>query len=219
MIKVPPMKPPDIKIAVVGPLSLQNQLLVFFIQEKTGTSCFLCENAHCSFVENGVDPHVVKLILYDCHGLDKASVLDFLDSRLKRELAHKYFILLNLPPDINIEKEAIAHGVRGFLYKHDNAETLLKAIEAVLDGEVWISRKKLTECLLTRSPANAPRLPELTKREADILTCLTKGYSNQMIGDKLCISTHTVKTHMANIFKKIKVRNRRHAAQWASKNL
>lgn len=213
------MKPPEIKIAVVGPLNLQNQLLAFFIQEKTGAFCFLCENAHSSFIENSVDPNVLKLILFDCYGLEKAAIVDFIGLRLKRELARKYFILFNLLPDIDVEKETIAHGVRGFVYTHDCADTLLKAIEAVLAGEVWISRKKLTECLLTRSPVNAPRLPELTKREVDILTCLTKGYSNQMIGDKLCISPHTVKTHLSNIFKKISVRNRRYAAQWASKNI
>lgn len=213
------MMTPDVKIAVVGPLSLQNQLLAFFLQEKRGVSCVLCENAHNSLVENSIDSNILKLILFDCHGLDKAAILDFLGSRSNKDLARKYFILFNLHSNVGVEKEAIPHGVRGFLYEHECADTLLKAIEAVLGGEVWISRKKLTECLLARSPSTSHRLPDLTKREAEILACLTKGYSNQMISDKLCISPHTVKTHLANIFKKISVRNRRNAAHWANKNL
>ncbi|CAG1008533.1 putative csgAB operon transcriptional regulatory protein [Anaerolineales bacterium] len=213
------MKSSDIKIAVVGPLSLQNQLLVFFIQEKTETSCFLCENAHDSFVENGVDPNVLELILFDCQGLNREAVLDFFGTQLRREMVHKYFILFNLGAEVTVEKEALAHGVRGFLYQNDCADTLLKAINAVLAGEVWISRKKLTECLMSRAPSNPTRLPDLTKREVDILFCLIKGYSNQMISDNLCISPHTVKTHLSNIFKKINVRNRRHAVHWANKNL
>lgn len=213
------MNPQDIKITVVGPMSLQNQLLVFFIQEKTGTSCFLCENLHSSFVENGVNSNILKLILFDSYGMNKSAILDLLASRLKKELAHKYFILFNLRSDGGFEKEALAHGVRGFLYENDCADTLLKAINAVLAGEVWISRKKLTDCLLGSGSTNPTRLPDLTKREIDILDCLTKGYSNQMISDNLCISPHTVKTHLSNIFKKISVHNRRHAVHWANKNL
>ncbi len=212
------MKPPDIKIAVIGPTNLQNQLLVFFIQKKTGASCFLCNQATNSFIENGFDDKA-GLVLVDCYGLNKAAIVGFLGSRLKRELAQNYFILFNLGSGFEVEKEALAQGVRGFLYEHECADTLLKAIEAVLAGEVWISRKKITEWLLNRSPFPSKKLPDLTTREADILTCLTKGYSNLMIGEKFCISPHTVKTHIANIFKKINVRNRRHAAQWASKNL
>lgn len=213
------MEQPDINIAVVGPLNLQNQLLVFFIQEKTETTCFLCENSHNSFIKNGIDANILKLILFDCYGTNKSAILEFLGSILKRELVHNHLILFNLCPTMEVEKEALAHGVRGFLYENDRADTLLKAINAVLAGEVWISRKKLTECLLSRVTSSPTKLPDLTKREVDILTCLTKGYSNQMISDELCISPHTVKTHLSNIFKKIKVRNRRHAAHWANKNL
>lgn len=213
------MTPPEIKIAVVGPINLQNQLLVFFIEEKTGASCFICGNVTNSFIENGFDPTALRLVLVDGYGLNKAAILDFLVSRSKMERSKNYFILFNLGSGVGIEKEALAHGVRGFLYEHECADTLLKAINAVLSGEVWISRKKLTELLLTRPPSASLRLPDLTKREVDILICLTKGHSNQMIADTLCISPHTVKTHMVNIFKKINVHNRRKAAQWASKNL
>ena len=43
--------------------------------------------------------------------------------------------------------------------------------------------------------------------------------NSQEIADKLCISSHTVKTHIYNIFKKIGVPNRLQAALWAAKNL
>jgi LuxR family transcriptional regulator of csgAB operon len=45
------------------------------------------------------------------------------------------------------------------------------------------------------------------------------GATNEEIGAKLCISTNTVKTHVYNIFHKIKVPNRLQAALWAAKNL
>ena len=49
---------------------------------------------------------------------------------------------------------------------------------------------------------------DLTKREFEIVNLIAKGYSNKEISDKLCISVHTVKTHILNIFKKTGVTSR-----------
>ncbi|MFH1935680.1 MAG: helix-turn-helix transcriptional regulator [Pseudomonadota bacterium] len=59
----------------------------------------------------------------------------------------------------------------------------------------------------------------LTPREVEILTMMATGATNANIADKLCISPHTVKTHIYNIFKKIDVPNRLQASLWATKNL
>jgi len=59
----------------------------------------------------------------------------------------------------------------------------------------------------------------LTPREMEILAMVAAGAKNEAIADKLCISPHTVKTHVYNIFKKIDVPNRLQAALWAAKNL
>jgi LuxR family transcriptional regulator of csgAB operon len=59
----------------------------------------------------------------------------------------------------------------------------------------------------------------LTKREAEILAQVAVGDSNQEIADKLNISPHTVRTHIYNIFKKIKVSNRLQATFCAARNL
>jgi LuxR family transcriptional regulator of csgAB operon len=59
----------------------------------------------------------------------------------------------------------------------------------------------------------------LTPRKLEILALISTGYTNDEIAEKLLISPHTVKTHLYNIFKKIKVPNRLQAALWAAKNL
>ena len=58
----------------------------------------------------------------------------------------------------------------------------------------------------------------LTPREKQILTMIAVGASNDEIADNLCISPHTVKTHLYNIYNKIRVPNRIQAALWAAKN-
>ena len=59
----------------------------------------------------------------------------------------------------------------------------------------------------------------LTSRQAEVLALITVGATNDEIAERLCVSPHTVKTHLYNIFKKINVTNRLQAALWAAKNL
>jgi len=59
----------------------------------------------------------------------------------------------------------------------------------------------------------------LTQREQEILGKISQGASNKEISQELCISPHTVKTHLHNIFKKINVKGRLQAALWAASNL
>ena len=47
-----------------------------------------------------------------------------------------------------------------------------------------------------------------TQREKEVLEVLIKGKSNKEIADKLTITSHTVKAHIASIYEKLNVSNR-----------
>ena len=59
----------------------------------------------------------------------------------------------------------------------------------------------------------------LTKREEEILLMVACGHDSRGISDKLSISSHTVKTHIYNIYGKINVNNRLQAVLWAANRL
>ena len=58
---------------------------------------------------------------------------------------------------------------------------------------------------------------DLTVRELDVLTFVINGDSNNIIAEKLCITNHTVKAHLTQIYKKLGVTNRTSAAVKDSK--
>lgn len=54
-------------------------------------------------------------------------------------------------------------------------------------------------------------IKSLTKREKDVLLLVTQGYNNKEIAQKLTLSEITIKSHIGNLFKKLKVKNRTQA--------
>lgn len=53
---------------------------------------------------------------------------------------------------------------------------------------------------------------QITSRENEVAQYIKKGLSNREIGEILGVSSHTVKAHTINLFKKMGVKNRIHLA-------
>jgi len=114
-------------------------------------------------------------------------------------------------------------GAKGYVPKGVPSTTLLQAIKVVYGGGFWIDREipsweMFQEIVEDQAAArkSAPPLDEsikaLTKREMEILRLVAEGLTNEEIGKKIFISEKTVKTHLTNIFDKLKVNNRFKAA-------
>lgn len=58
---------------------------------------------------------------------------------------------------------------------------------------------------------NIETIGTLTSREREVLNLLCRSFSNQEIAESLCLSESTVKTHLRNVFRKLRVRNRSEA--------
>ena len=57
----------------------------------------------------------------------------------------------------------------------------------------------------------------ISKRELEVLTLMSKGLSNQEIAEQLFVSLNTIKTHSANLFEKLEVKHRTQAVETAKK--
>lgn len=112
--------------------------------------------------------------------------------------------------------------LQGVFYRSDDLMLICKGISKLLEGDLWMSRTLMTRLIdfYRRQQRNAYRpVCGLTHRELEIIGLLGSGASNSEIADRLFVSEHTVKSHLYNIFRKIKVHNRIQAMNWARHNL
>jgi DNA-binding NarL/FixJ family response regulator len=210
----------DPQIIIAGPLKLQNELLTFFIGRSTGLRCVRRQEYNFSYI-SGTPKDSLPLILWDCRGFD-GSNLSLEYGKSFESMPEKCPIaLFNVSTGNGIENEAIKLGIRGIIYEDDAPAIFIKGIQALHKGQLWYPRDALAQSLMETK--TSPKIQKkaqslLTPREKQILTMIAVGASNDEIAENLCISPHTVKTHLYNIYNKIRVPNRIQAALWAAKN-
>jgi DNA-binding NarL/FixJ family response regulator len=114
---------------------------------------------------------------------------------------------------------ALRNGACGFLLKRAGPTLLVEAIRAAMAGDTLVSPSvtvRLLKHLRTGSDSASPAPEEpLTEREIAVARLVAEGKTNAEIGAELFISAGTAKTHVANIQRKLAVRNRVGIAVWA----
>ena len=111
------------------------------------------------------------------------------------------------------QRRAIIAGAMGVVLKEHAAEVLIKAINKVHQGEVWLDRSLMGSVLdaITKAPEVDPetaRIDSLTERERQVLALIAEGLKNKQIGERLFISETTVTHHLSSIFSKLEVSDR-----------
>ncbi|HEX6285186.1 MAG TPA: response regulator transcription factor [Pyrinomonadaceae bacterium] len=110
-------------------------------------------------------------------------------------------------------RRAIRRGAMGIVLKEHAADQLLKAIEKVNKGEVWIERSMMGSMIqeISKPPLVDPELVKiesLTEREREVIALVGEGLKNKQVGERLFISETTVTHHLSSVFSKLEVSDR-----------
>lgn len=207
-------------IHIIGPRLIQNQLISIYLNSLTGAPCITHKKSITDFKPDR-EQNSVHLVLYDFGDITAPVKSDILPE--KPDLPNMLTALFNFSDKLGIEteKKAYDEGIRGVFYPETDLELFKKGVLMICNGELWFSRKTLSIFADKKNSNNSKNSTReiLTGREKDILLLISLGMSNKDVAKKLFISEHTVKTHLYNVFQKIKVTNRMQAALWANQFL
>lgn len=156
-----------------------------------------------------LEPHVLVLDM-ELPDIPGTEVVDQIRSE---NLPVRILVLSGYAEPVFI-RALLNQGISGYLIKDEALDEIEDAVRGVARGEKgWFSQKvsaRITEILTNEEHGGEM----MTGREKDVLNELSKGKSNQEIGDALGISDKTVEKHMEAIFNKLGMHSRVEAAVW-----
>ncbi len=118
-------------------------------------------------------------------------------------------VLSSFTDSVDMAK-AVRNGARGAQAKESPTESLLEALRTVAHGGTAIAPD--IQAFIAANP-----IPDLTKRQADILASAVRGFTNADIGRQFGLSPVSVKKHLSVVFAKIGAANRAEAVAIACK--
>ena len=130
--------------------------------------------------------------------------------------------------DSSVHDSAVLAGAMGVVEKGESAETILKAIRKVHEGQIWLDRTSTGRIFLelSRSKSAEAQNPEhrkiasLTPRERQIVAEIGNDAAagSKVIAERLHISEHTLRNHIASIYEKLDVSSRLELFAYAGKH-
>ena len=115
--------------------------------------------------------------------------------------------IVSATADAQIVRRALEIGAAGFLPKSAPLDTIAQAIQAILEGEIWVPPDPESG-----NPTEmAARARELTPQQLRVLSMISQGLPNKQIAYVLQVSEPTVKAHVTAILRKLGVNSRTQA--------
>jgi DNA-binding NarL/FixJ family response regulator len=129
---------------------------------------------------------------------------------IRRDCPKVKVVMLSVFSDREHVEIAFKHGASGYIIKTINPLDLPSAIRQAVEGAVFHALG-----LPESEPKENGKGAALTDRELEILKAVARGLSNQAIGKELWVTEQTVKFHLTNIYRKLRIANRTEAARYA----
>lgn len=154
---------------------------------------------------------VVDLILSDGDGLDLIKNVHVQNPDLP-------FLVISMQDEEIYAERCLKAGASGYIMKHSATDEFMNAIHAVLDGEIFISKKmniRLLSRFADKVTVDRNGIESLTDRELQVYQMIGAGMNTREIAPKLGISPKTVATHRENLKLKLGLKDSRMLMQAA----
>ncbi len=192
---------------------------------REGLRLMLARDEHIEIVGEAADGlqtiHLVEDLRPDVVLLDiKIPTMNGIEviPSIRQESPKTKALMLTAAMDEAMIFKSLKAGAKGYLSKDASVSDLLKAIQTVHQGEMWVERKLITRFFDRDSQwedEEARANKKLTSREQEVLRSLAQGLTNKEIAQALFISEKTVKSHLNSIFRKLNVTRRLQAILYA----
>jgi len=130
---------------------------------------------------------------------------------LKTRDSQTAVLVLSMHDEELYAERALRAGARGYITKNEASTELLKAIRAVVDGEIYASQRVTARLLQRmsskRGTSELARLETLADRELEVFNMLGRGKSTKEIAQTLNLGDSTVETYRARIKEKLQLRS------------
>jgi DNA-binding NarL/FixJ family response regulator len=131
-------------------------------------------------------------------------------------------LILTAHESEQLVREVLAAGARGYVLKSDAGRILVRAVEALLEGQTFFTSKVarlVLEGYLRGGGAEAQETAQtLSVREREIVQLLAEGASNKEVARALGISVKTAETHRSNIMRKMQFASLSDLVKYAVRN-
>lgn len=120
-------------------------------------------------------------------------------------------VALSMHKESSLIKLMLSNGAKGYVLKNAGQDEVVKAIEAVYNGKMYLD--ETVNDIVLNSVANGRErkrqspFPSISRREKEVLELILKEHTTQQIADKLFISFGTVETHRRNMLIKLGAKN------------
>ena len=178
---------------------------------RRGVAQILSEEEYIECIDEGYMCKDIKNKQYDLVIFDlNRNTKQYIDciKEIKQSSDAKIMIL-DFYEDTRLFAKCMKLGVDSYILANIEGEGIKYAAKLLSKGKKYFD-SDLVENYMKKD--NLEEIKELTRREKEILICISKGRTNHEIADELHITEHTVKKHTSNIFEKLNLRDRTHAA-------
>ena len=202
----------------------------YFIAKAIEEKLSYFDELAVSFISEGAKPmleylndgYTLDLILMDVEmpGMDGIELTQIINSTYPGIK----IVMLTVFDNSEAIFNAIKAGASGYLLKDISADELLRGIKETLDGGAPMSPSIAFKTLQllknpdTIKPSKAIEDFSLSKREIEVVELLSKGKTYNAIAQLLFLSEGTIRKHVENIYKKLKVHNKVEALEKAREN-